>query len=289
MRQLPVLLLCLGSFAVCAQTSAPNFAENIANKRIALAQQEISRISDLVDMGALPRIRLDQARQQLADAQDDATLAQTLYGDLPLNDLTDKLADDMIAAAQRRVDREQARLDQVKKMVDDGLEAQYALHPILEELSMRQTTLDLARSRARLMSDMAGLAKLEQSIAESQDAARTEGADFVTEGMEHFEGNGVFREARDLQPIETAFAKQFARPLPISADGETNLHRALGFDHRGRVDVAVAPNTPEGIWLRGFLKARQIPYYAFTHALPGRATGAHIHIGPGSTRLNAAD
>lgn len=289
MRQLPVLLLCLGSIAAFAQTPSPNFAENAANKRIALAQQEIARVSELVGMGALPRIRVEQARQQLADAQDDATLAQTLYGDLPLKDLTDKLADDMIAAAQRRVEREQARLDQVRKMVNDGLEALSALTPLQEELSMRQTTLDLARSRARLMNDMAGLAKLEQSIAESQDATRSEGTDLVTEGMEHFEGNGIFRESRDLQPIETAFAKQFARPLPISADGETDLHRALGFDHRGRVDVAVAPNTPEGIWLRGFLKARQIPYYAFTHAMPGRATGAHIHIGPGSTRLNAAD
>jgi hypothetical protein len=37
------------------------------------------------------------------------------------------------------------------------------------------------------------------------------------------------------------------------------------------------------------LKSRLIPYYAFTHAMAGKATAAHIHIGPGSTRLTSAD
>jgi hypothetical protein len=63
------------------------------------------------------------------------------------------------------------------------------------------------------------------------------------------------------------------------------VHRALGFDHRGRVDVAVVPSAPEGIWLRQYLQLKKIPYYAFSHAIPGKATAAHIHIGPGSTRL----
>ncbi len=59
------------------------------------------------------------------------------------------------------------------------------------------------------------------------------------------------------------------------------MHRALGFDHRGRVDVAVVPSAPEGIWLRQYLQSRKIPYYAFSRAIPGKATAAHIHIGHG--------
>jgi hypothetical protein len=43
------------------------------------------------------------------------------------------------------------------------------------------------------------------------------------------------------------------------------------------------------VWLRRYLQSQKIPYYAFTHAVPGKATGAHIHIGPGSTRLVDAD
>jgi hypothetical protein len=89
-----------------------------------------------------------------------------------------------------------------------------------------------------------------------------------------------------LSRIESEFEKQFGKPLPVSAMGETAVHRSLGFDHRGRVDVAVHPDQPEGHWLLGYLVQNHIPYFAFRHAVPGKATGAHIHIGPMSTRLH---
>ncbi|HXJ44767.1 MAG TPA: hypothetical protein VNH18_36105, partial [Bryobacteraceae bacterium] len=87
-----------------------------------------------------------------------------------------------------------------------------------------------------------------------------------------------------IQGISAAYMSHFARPLPISADGATAVHRSLGFDHRGRVDVAVNPDQPEGLWLMKFLETNRIPYIAFRMAIPGKATGAHIHIGPQSPR-----
>jgi hypothetical protein len=288
MQQLPVVLLCLGALTMYGQSPASPLETN-ANKRIELAQRDLERVNTLVGMGALPRLRVQEAEQNLADAQDDAVLARTLYSDLQAKDLTDQVVDEMVAAAQRQVERQQARLDLAKRLVDEGLSAISSLTPLQTELSLRQTGLDLAKSHARMLRDLAELAKLEQSIAQSQEAARAESSDVLTQDMEHFEGSGIFRESRDLKLIESAFAREFDRPLPISADGETSLHRALGFDHRGRVDVAVDPNAPEGIWLRGYLKSRLIPYYAFTHAMAGKATAAHIHIGPGSTRLTSAD
>jgi hypothetical protein len=288
MQQLPVVLLCLGALTMYGQSPASSLETN-ANKRIELAQRDLERVNTLVGMGALPRLRVQEAEQNLADAQDDAVLARTLYSDLQAKDLTDQVVDEMVAAAQRQVERQQARLDLAKRLVDEGLSAISSLTPLQTELSLRQTGLDLAKSHARILRDLAELAKLEQSIAQSQEAARAESSDVLTQDMEHFEGSGIFRESRDLKLIESAFAREFDRPLPISADGETSLHRALGFDHRGRVDVAVDPNAPEGIWLRGYLKSRLIPYYAFTHAMAGKATAAHIHIGPGSTRLTSAD
>ena len=53
---------------------------------------------------------------------------------------------------------------------------------------------------------------------------------------------------------------------------------------RGRVDVAIHPDQPEGRWLLEYLVEKHIPYFAFRQAVPGKATGAHIHIGPLSTR-----
>jgi len=290
MRQSAFVLLCFGSVSLLAQPPAASM-EDAANQRIELARKAVERTKELVDMGALAKMKLTEAELNLADAEDDAVLAHTLYSDLAVKNWSEELATDGISAAQRRLARQQDRIDQMRKLVDQGFIPATAVDPLQQELSTRQVRLELARSLAQQMKTQAALAQLEESIAAMQQSARNQapGADFVMDGMEHFEGNGAFTEARDLKLIQVEFARQFDKDLPISADGETNLHRSLGLDHRGRVDVAVAPNTREGIWLRGFLKARNIPYYAFTHAMPGKATAAHIHIGPGSTRLSNAD
>jgi hypothetical protein len=288
MRQILGVFLSLGALAAFGQTPAES-PESTANKRIQLAQQELQKITQLVQAGALSRLRLEQAERDVADAEDDAVLARTLYGELPVEDLNDKLIDEMIAAAQRRVERQQARVDAARKLVDEGITAQSSLESPQQELTTRRLNLEMAHSRARMMGELAALAKFEKASLEIQDATRLDYRDMFLPGMEHYEGSGTFRESRDLKPLATAFQKKFDRPLPISAAGETDLHRALGFDHSGRVDVAVNPGDPEGIWLRRYLKSRQIPYYAFTRAIPGKATAAHIHIGPGSTRLHSAD
>jgi hypothetical protein len=101
-------------------------------------------------------------------------------------------------------------------------------------------------------------------------------------------GHGLLT-SKDIKTLTLAFEKKFDKPLPVSARGETAVHRALGFDHTGRMDVALTPDSTEGKWLRAYLEANDIPYYAFRVAIPGKATGAHIHVGPGSTRLQSTD
>jgi hypothetical protein len=286
MRQLLALLLSFGAFILFADTPtlrAATASDASADKGIELAQQELARVKDLVEAGALPRIRIKDAEAKLDDAKDEVILAHDLYGDLPDQGATEAPSAEMIAAAQRRLDRQQTRLDEARKMVNAGVAALSYLAPFEAELSSRQTGLDLARLRAHLMEDRAAM---NQQMAPSvQEPLLQDDSQLFWQGMEHYEGDGAFTEARDLPPLEMAFAGKFDRPLPISAEGETEVHRALGFDHRGRVDVAIVPETPEGVWLRQYLQSRKIPYYAFSRAIPGKATAAHIHIGPGSTRL----
>jgi hypothetical protein len=286
MRQFMTLFLSVGLLALFGQTPA-DIPETIANKEIDLANRDLQRVTELVQTGALPRARLEDAQQNLEDANDEAILERTLYGDLQVDKVNDQLMDEMVAAAQRRLEREQIKLEQARQLVISGIAPQSLLTPIQEEVTSRQTNLNLAHSRASLMAEMAALAKYQKTAAEIHEVTSMAFTDAFSPGMEHYEGNGLFRESQDLKPLAVAYEQKFYHPLPISAEGETGLHRALGFDHRGRVDVAVSPNTPEGVWLRGYLKARSIPYYAFTRAIPGKATAAHIHIGPGSTRLHS--
>ena len=262
----------------------------LQSKQIDLAKAEIERVSELVKAGALPRVRLDDAEEKLADAQDDVILSRTLYGELPVENLSEQLASDMVAAAQRRVEREMKKVAQSQKLVEDGVIAQAAVTPLQQELDLRRMNLSLAHTRSKLIGELAAISRYDIAMKAVKAATYMEPfTDYTMRSMVHFEGAGGFLAARDLKTLEGAFLRHFERPLPISADGQTAVHNALGFDHHGRVDVAVNPNEADGIWLRKYLEAKGLPYYAFLRAVPGRATGAHIHIGPGSTKLHNAD
>jgi len=89
----------------------------------------------------------------------------------------------------------------------------------------------------------------------------------------------------EASKIENYFATKFGRQLPISALGQSATHNRLGFDHRNSVDVALHPDSAEGKALMDYLRENGIPYLAFRSAIPGVATGAHIHIGYPSHRI----
>lgn len=83
----------------------------------------------------------------------------------------------------------------------------------------------------------------------------------------------------DSKKVETFFFTRFGRPLPTSAFGQSDIHDRWGLDHRQGMDVGLHPDSPEGIALVDFLKTEKIPFLVFRHAIPGVATGPHIHIG----------
>lgn len=261
-----ICLVC--AISACAQTGA--------------RAEDPARVRALVEAGALPRAELRQAELALADRRDEETLRRTLYGNLTIEDLTEPDAGEMVAAATRRLERERARLEEAKKLVAAGALPRLALTPAIEEMDRRRRTLDLAESRARLLRQLAEMVRVEEAMLRTPEASAPE----MTGLSERYQGDGIF-QMTDLERIRLEFERQFARPLPVSAHGATALHRALGFDHRGRVDVALDPELPEGRWLRGFLQTLRIPYFAFRGFLRGKSTGPHIHIGPPSESLRS--
>lgn len=88
----------------------------------------------------------------------------------------------------------------------------------------------------------------------------------------------------DAPRIERFFLQTFGRALPVSALGQTPTHERLRFDHRDAMDVALHPDSKEGQSLLKYLRQVGIPFIAFKGAVPGAATGAHIHIGKASPR-----
>jgi len=243
---------------------------------VSRAQAELERIQALVDAGAAPRTQLERAERAMMDARDQALLRRTLYGE----DLTEDLLGEMIAAAERRLERRKDELANAQRLVAEGVASQTTLGSYLEELDRAQKEHDLAEARARLCRQLTEIAKAEQETQERLERSPQEASRFA----DKFEGDGLFT-LTDFQRLEIAFRVEFSRPLPVSAMGDTAVHRALGFDHRSRVDVALHPDQQEGIWLLRYLSSNRIPYFAFRQAVRGKATGAHIHVGPMSTRL----
>jgi hypothetical protein len=244
------------------------------------AVQDADRVQALVAAGALPRTALQDAEQMRAEAVDEAVLRRTLYGVIPVEELTEEQAEEMLAAAQRLLDHQKQKVEHAKRLVEEGVMARLSLTPYLEELDRRRRTFDLADSRARLLRELAEMVRAEQALQITLEKAPEEAPKIA----ERYDGDGIFRMSQ-LQTISDAFQRHFAQPLPISARGATALHRALGFDHRGRVDVAVSPDTPQGVWLRRLLENLHVPYFAFRSFVPGKSTAPHIHIGPPSGHL----
>jgi len=85
--------------------------------------------------------------------------------------------------------------------------------------------------------------------------------------------------------VERFYSQTFGRRLPITALGQSDTHNRLGFDHRDSIDVGVHPDSGEGKALINFLRTSGIPFLAFRSAVPGAATGPHIHIGRASGRI----
>ena len=84
-------------------------------------------------------------------------------------------------------------------------------------------------------------------------------------------------------PIESFFQQTFQRPLPIAVFGQGAIHNQWRLDHRNAMDISLNPDGAEGQALIRFLQSNGIPF-SVSGAIPGVATGPHIHIGLPSHR-----
>jgi hypothetical protein len=262
----PLLLLCA---AVC-------LAQSGDDGPVAAAKAELARVQSLVAAGALPRASLEKARDAVADAQDAAILRRTAYG----SELNVDQAEEMVAAANRRLERRQKARDEAAQLVAAGAAPRASLQPFEDDLEQERREVSLAETRAGLIRELGDMVTAEENFLNQLAHSPAEAAELSAGYSE----DGVFVYATYAK-VEVAFRERFGKPMPVSAIGETAVHRAMGFDHRGRVDVALNPDQPEGVWLIDYLRQNHIPFFAFRGAVKGKATGAHIHIGPMSTRL----
>lgn len=264
------------------QSAIPELQPDLNDPMVIRAKIDFDRMRQLVDQGGLPRLRLEKAQTDVDDALDMSILKKNIYS----KDVTPEQADQMVQVAERMVLRRQRSMLRMQELVASGVISLAEAQLSGADLERSRTELQMAMTRANVVRELAESAKLQKTIATLESQAETH-PEWSGKLYTRYDGNGAF-SATDRQKVETAFLTRFLKPLPISADGETAVHRSLGFNHRGRIDVGVSPDSPEGVWLLSYLQKNHIPYFAFRTAIAHRATGAHIHIGPQSTHLTAA-
>ena len=184
------------------------------------------------------------------------------------------------------------REEEVKKLTEEYKKRREFYHQgLISRAELNQVERPLTEAIARLEGDKRWLS--EQDIAITEASMRDEllqlpglavGGYSETGSLIRFNGDRAW-SIDDAPKIQNFFVETFGRGLPISAYGQTAIHDRLQFDHRNAMDVALHPDSQEGRSLMSHLRQSRIPFIAFRNAVPGSATGAHIHIGRPSPAL----
>ncbi len=185
----------------------------------------------------------------------------------------------LLELQQADLDRARADLERRQELAALGLIARREVGEAEQRTEWLGAAVDKTRSE---------MARAETLLVEARAATTplAPGEERRTHDHIAFGGGSAWSLTR-VPAIERFFNRRFHRPLPVSAYGQTSLHDRLGFDHRGALDVAIHPDTPEGRALLAYLRSERIPFIAFRGAAAGASTGAHVHIGEPSSRRAA--
>jgi hypothetical protein len=186
--------------------------------------------------------------------------------------------------------RSEERLTKMRELLAQGLITRREVDTL--EDAVARTREKVAEAQAQLKSaDMAVAEALAEAEADrftpgrkASSAPRAVNTMVRTTAYIRYGGAGAWT-ILDAAVIKQFFIRRFGRALPIGAFGQSALHDRWGYDHRNAMDVGVNPDSNEGQALMEYLRANGIPFTAFHFAVPGVATGPHIHIGLPSHRI----
>ena len=185
----------------------------------------------------------------------------------------------------RNIKHAEERLTVSRKLFDDGLIARNQVEEneralVAEKDKLAETERQIAAADTHV-AEMLLEAKAAEQFAKSLRMAN--GSLIRTTAMIRYAGFGVWA-LTDSWKVQKFFTESFKKPLPIAVFGQGAIHDRWRLDHRNAMDISLHPDSVEGQALMSFLQKNGIPFLAFREAIPGTATGPHIHIGRPSHR-----
>jgi hypothetical protein len=190
----------------------------------------------------------------------------------------------LLALYEKSVSRAEAEHKKSESLFEQGLISRKELESSamnvaaakdkVSEVQQQMTTADTQIANTLLEAD---------AEAKLARVGLQRGALVRTTSYIRFNGGGDWGLS-DSWKIQRFFQDTFKKPLPIAVFGQGAIHDRWRLDHRNSIDVSVHPDGIEGQALMNFLRSNGIPFLAFRGAIPGTATGPHIHIGRPSHR-----
>ena len=199
--------------------------------------------------------------------------------------------EELLRLVTEEADRLSATHEQLKQLHADG---------IVSKKELEEGERLLADAHARQENLRRQMADADRLIAETEQAEKlaklrpaASSSNFIRSSIKFNSTAVVIRytgrthsAVPGLGGVQAFFSSTFGRPLPLSAVGQSATHDRFGYDHQHAVDVPLHPDSAEGRAVISYLQSKGITFVAFRAAIPGVATGPHIHIGRPSNRLS---
>ena len=191
----------------------------------------------------------------------------------------------LLAIYESNVTSAEAKLVTAKKLFDEGLISKSKLEE--DERAVGTEKDKVAETRRQMtnadtqIADVIVEAQADEQLAKNLRLARN--SLVRTTSFIRYQGTDGWG-ITDAWKIQRFFSDSFNKQLPIAVFGQGPIHDRWRLDHRNAMDISLHPDGVEGQTLLNFLQKNGIPYSAFRSAIPGTATGPHIHIGRPSHR-----
>lgn len=191
----------------------------------------------------------------------------------------------LLSIYQDNVKRAEEKLATSKSLLDEGLlsRTEYERNELALKTE-KDKVADVQKQMANAESQIAGVlveAEADETLAKNLKLATTKLV--RTTSFMRFNGTQGWGLG-DAWKVQRFFSDSFHKSLPVAVFGQGAIHDRWRLDHRNAMDISLHPDSAEGQALLNYLQKNGIPFLAFRSAIPGTATGPHIHIGRPSHR-----
>jgi hypothetical protein len=177
------------------------------------------------------------------------------------------------------------RATQSQELFKQGLIAKRELEATEKAVADAKFKIDDVRKQMSTADTQIALVLVEVETEKQLAKAKRipKGGMVLTTSFIRYNGGGPWAIAQ-AGTVDAFFRQKFGQALPIAVLGQGAIHNRWRLDHHNAMDLSLNPNGVEGQAVMDFLRSHGIPFSAFRQAIPGTATGPHIHVGLPSHR-----